>query len=168
MTRSVTEIIAQVEADELRLTFRRFTNDDAFDLGVLMRKHAVARGYAIVIDIALGEQRLFHTALTGTSAHNGKWIERKKRTVREWASSSYAVGLRFPIVDAPYALEDAPWMDAELYSGSGGGFPIVVADVGLVGTIAVSGLRHDLDHAFIVESLEAFLGIEKDSSQAGD
>ena len=145
------------EDDESRLVFSRFTNDDAWNLGVLMRELAISRGHGITIDIARGEQRLFHAALDGTSAHNAKWIERKKATVREWGSSSYAVGLRFPVLDAPFTLEDAPWMNPQLYSGSGGGFPVRVIGVGVVGTIAVSGLRHDLDHAFIVEAIEKFL-----------
>ena len=153
------ETIARVEEDERRLRFAAFSDEDAFTLGVQMRTLALARGHAIAIDIARGEQRLFHTALPGTSAHNGIWIERKKRTVREWACSSYAVGLRFPLLDAPYTLETAPWMDPRSYSGSGGGFPIVVVGAGLVGTVAISGLRHDLDHAFIVDALERFLGL---------
>jgi len=153
------ETIARVEEDERRLQFRAFSDDDAFTLGVQMRALAVERTHAIAIDIARGEQRLFHTALPGTSAHNGIWIERKKRTVREWAASSYAVGLRFPLLDAPYSLETAPWMDPRSYSGSGGGFPLVVAGAGLIGTVAISGLRHDLDHDFIVDALERFLGI---------
>ena len=153
------ETIARVEEDERRLQFRAFSDEDAFTLGVQMRALAVERTHAIAIDIARGEQRLFHAALPGTSAHNGVWIERKKRTVREWAASSYAVGLRFPLLDAPYSLETAPWMDPLSYSGSGGGFPLVVAGAGLIGTVAVSGLRHDLDHAFIVDALERFLGL---------
>jgi len=157
---SLQETIARVEEDERRLQFRTFSDEDAFTLGVHLRTLAVARNHAIAIDIARGEQRLFHTALPGTTAHNGIWIERKKRTVREWASSSYAVGLRFPLLDAPYTLESAPWMDPQSYSGSGGGFPIVVAGAGLVGTVAISGLRHDLDHGFIVDALEQFLGLE--------
>lgn len=153
------ETIARVEEDERRLQFLTFSDEDAFTLGTQMRTLALARGHAITIDIARGEQRLFHTALPGTSAHNGKWIERKKRTVREWGCSSYAVGLRFPLLDAPYSLEMAPWMDPRSYSGSGGGFPIVVVGAGLVGTVAISGLRHDLDHDFIVDALERFLGL---------
>lgn len=152
------ETIARVEEDERRLQFLTFSDEDAFALGTQMRTLAIARGHAIAIDIARGEQRLFHTALPGVAAHNGIWIERKKRTVREWACSSYAVGLRFPLLDPPYTLETAPWMDPRSYSGSGGGFPIVVAGAGLVGTVAVSGLRHDLDHDFIVDALERFLG----------
>ncbi|PKQ18158.1 MAG: hypothetical protein CVT68_04805 [Actinobacteria bacterium HGW-Actinobacteria-8] len=159
MNASLEETIARVEEDERRLQFSSFSDEDAFTLGIQMRDLALARGLGIAIDIARGEQRLFHTALPGTSAHNGIWIERKKRTVREWGSSSYAVGLRFPILDPPYTLETAPWMDQRSYSGSGGGFPIVVAGAGLVGTVAVSGLRHDLDHEFIVDALERFLGL---------
>lgn len=161
------ETIARVEEDERRVQFSSFSDDDAFTLGVQMRALAIERGHAIAIDIARGEQRLFHTALPGTSAHNGIWIERKKRTVREWASSSYAVGLRFPLLDAPHTLETAPWMDPRSYSGSGGGFPIVVKGAGMVGTVAVSGLRHDLDHEFIVEALERFLGIAPTERTAG-
>ena len=147
----------RVRAQERDLVLDRFDLDDAWALGSLLRQWGVERGHPIAIDISIGEHRVFHAALPGTSAHNEKWIERKKRTVREWAASSYAVGLRFPLLDAPYSLEDAPWMDATRYSGSGGGFPIVVVGAGMVGTIAVSGLRHDLDHAFIVEALDRFL-----------
>lgn len=68
----------------------------------------------------------------GTSAHNRQWIECKKRTVREWAVGSCAIGLRFPLLDAPNILEGAPWMDVIQYSGSGGGFPIVIAGAGPV------------------------------------
>lgn len=160
MMANLEETIARVEEDERRLQFSAFSDEDAYTLGTQMRALAIAQGHAIAIDIARGEHRLFHAALPGTSAHNGKWIERKKRTVREWESSSYAVGLRFPLLDPPYTLETAPWMDTLLYSGSGGGFPIVVAGSGLVGTVAVSGLRHDLDHAFIVDALERFLGVD--------
>jgi uncharacterized protein (UPF0303 family) len=154
---NLADIITAAEADEARLVFPAFSDNDAFRLGVLMRELAISRGHAITIDIARGEQCLFHTALPGTSAHNAKWIERKKATVREWKASSYAVGLRFPVLDPPFTLETAPWMDPTLFSGSGGGFPIVVTGAGFVGTIAVSGMRHDLDHAFIVEAVARFL-----------
>lgn len=145
--------IAAVEAAERAAVFSGFDEGTAWQLGSVLRTLAVERGLAIAIDICLGEHRLFHCALPGTSAHNEKWIERKKNTVREWGSSSYLVGLRFPIVDAPYTLEDAPWMDSRRYTSSGGGFPIQIAGVGTVGTIAVSGLRHDLDHGLILEAI---------------
>ena len=150
-------LIAEVVEQEKRLQFTTFSHDDAWMLGARLRDLALSRGQAITIDIALGEQRLFHCALPGTSAHNDVWIERKKRTVREFGASSYLVGLRFTIVDS-YALEAAPWMDARQFSGHGGGFPLAIRGVGVVGTISVSGLPHEIDHALIVEALSEHLG----------
>ncbi len=149
-------LIAEVAAQEERLQFSTFTHDDAWMLGSRLRDRAVERGQAITIDIALGEQRLFHCALPGTSAHNGVWIERKKRTVREFGASSYLVGLRFPILDG-HTLEAAPWMDAVQFTGHGGGFPLALRGIGVVGTIAVSGLPHEVDHGLIVEALSEHL-----------
>lgn len=150
-------LIVEVVTQEERLQFTRFSSDDAWMLGSRLRALATERGHAVTIDIALGEQRLFHCALPGTSAHNDVWIERKKRTVREFGASSYLVGLRFPILDA-HALEDAPWMDPRQFAGHGGGFPLTIRGVGVVGTIAVSGLPHEIDHALIVEALTEHLG----------
>lgn len=143
----------RVRAQERDLVLDRFDLDDAWAVGSLLRQWGVERELPIAIDISIGEHRVFHAALPGTSAHNEKWIERKKRTVREFGHSSYLVGLQFPILDPPFELETAPWMDPQLYTGSGGGFPIAIENVGVVGVIAVSGLRHDLDHALIVEAL---------------
>lgn len=145
-------LIAEVVAQEERLQFTTFSRDDAWMLGSRLRELALERGHAITIDIALGEQRLFHCALPGTSAHNDVWIERKKRTVREFGASSYLVGLRFPVLDR-YELEAAPWMDPHQFSGHGGGFPLAIRGVGVVGTIGVSGLPHEVDHGLIVEVL---------------
>ena len=63
-------LIAQVIGQEDRLQFATFSHDDAWMLGSRLRDLGVERGHAITIDIALGEQRLFHCALPGTSAHN--------------------------------------------------------------------------------------------------
>lgn len=150
-------LIAEVVAQEERLQFVEFSHEHAWMLGARLRESALERGQGITIDIALGEQRLFHCALPGTSAHNDVWIERKKRTVREFGASSYLVGLRFPILDN-HVLELAPWMDPRQFSGHGGGFPLAIRGVGVVGTIAVSGLPHEVDHALIVEALTEHLG----------
>ena len=151
------ELTAVLEAQERELQFGRMDHDLAWELGTYLRDRAAQAGLGIVIDVALGEQDVFRAALPGTTAHNDKWIDRKKRTVREWGTSTYLAGLRFPLFNPPFSLETAPWVDARLYSGSGGGFPLTVRGVGVVGTIAVSGLPPELDHAFIVESLRDFL-----------
>ncbi len=48
----------------------------------------------------------------------------------------------------------------ETYAAHGGSFPLRVgaAGTGVIGTVSVSGLPQEVDHAFLVEALEAFLG----------
>jgi len=41
----------------------------------------------------------------------------------------------------------------------GGAFPIIVRDVGAVGTVAVSGLPQAENHALVVSVLREFLGV---------
>jgi uncharacterized protein (UPF0303 family) len=151
-------LIAEVTAQEERLQFTTFSPDDAWMLGSHLRDLALSRGQAITIDIALGEQRLFHCAMPGTSAHNGSWIERKKRTVREFGTSSYLVGLQAR--RGGTAFEDFPWIDPLHFAGHGGGFPVTIRGTGVVGTITVSGQPQEVDHALIVEALTAYLDAE--------
>ena len=42
----------------------------------------------------------------------------------------------------------------------GGGFPIYVKGVGVIGVVAVSGLTHTQDHQMAVEGVARMLGIE--------
>lgn len=155
-TAALDALIAEVAAQEERLQFSTFSADDAWMLGSRLRALGVERALAITIDIALGEQRLFHCALPGTSAHNGSWIERKKATVREFGTSSYLVGLLTKRGGGVFAAQ--PWIDPLRFAGHGGGFPITIRGTGVVGTIAVSGQPQEVDHALIVEALTAHLG----------
>ena len=148
--------IARIEAEERELVLVRFDNTDAWRLGSILVSLAKERSLAVTIDIVRGEQQLFHAAMPGTAAHNDVWISRKVATVREFNASSLKVGIRFPVVDA-HELELAPWMDPRAYTGSGGGFPITIRDVGVVGVVSVSGLPHEDDHALLVEGLRAFI-----------
>jgi uncharacterized protein (UPF0303 family) len=45
-----------------------------------------------------------------------------------------------------------------LFAAHGGAFPIRIKDVGVVGTVTVSGLPQADDHAFVTEMIGAFLG----------
>lgn len=147
--------IAEVEAQERRLVFSKFTNDDAWALGSLLVRLAQERNLAVTVDITRGEQQLFHAALPGTAAHNDVWIARKVRTVREFGVSSFLAGLRAK--SGGNRFEDAPWIDPLRFAGHGGSFPVTVRDVGVVGTVTVSGLPQQDDHALAVEAIETVL-----------
>lgn len=149
-------IIAAVEQQELELTFSRFDNTDAWELGCRAVELARSRQLAVTINIMRGEQLLFHAALPGTSAHNDVWIRRKNATVREFGVSSYLAGLR--ATAQGHRFDDAPWIDPLRFAGHGGAFPITIAATGVVGTLTISGLPQEDDHALAVEVIGAHLG----------
>jgi uncharacterized protein (UPF0303 family) len=134
----------------------RFDHDDAWRMGSSLATRCRAENLPVTISIWLGQQRVFHAALPGTSADNDCWIERKIRVVNRFNDSSYLVGRR--LARGGRVLDEGSGAEPILYAPHGGCFPIIVRDVGVVGTVAVSGLPQAEDHAFLVEMLEAFLG----------
>ncbi|MDX6345744.1 MAG: hypothetical protein QOF84_534 [Streptomyces sp.] len=153
-TAEATALIAEIEAQERRLTLTRFTNDDAWRLGVLLVDLARERDAAVVADIRRGGQQLFHYALPGTSPDNDAWLDRKCRVVDRYLESSYLVGTRFRAKGTTF--EASSRLDPDRYAAHGGAFPLRVEGVGVIGTVAVSGLPQAEDHALVVEALTRF------------
>jgi uncharacterized protein (UPF0303 family) len=151
----VEDLIAELVAQEERLRFTRFDNDDAWTLGSLLVRLGKERGLPITIDIRRHGHQLFHAALPGTAPDNDRWIERKIRVVERLNASSFLVGRRMAAkgqaMDAAYGVDPAD------FATHGGAFPIRVVDVGVVGVVTVSGLPHADDHALVVEALGLFL-----------
>jgi uncharacterized protein (UPF0303 family) len=152
------QLIAMIEAQEQRLTFTRFDNIDAWQLGNAMVVAAIERELPVTIDIRRAGQQLFHAALPGTTPENDAWIERKVNVVNRFAESSYLVGRR--LAASATALDEGLGVEPRRFAAHGGAFPIHIAQVGVVGTITVSGLPQVDDHAFVVEMIEAFLGLD--------
>ncbi|MFB7894317.1 heme-degrading domain-containing protein [Microbacterium sp. NPDC056044] len=155
MTDDTAALLARVEADEAEVVLPRFDVTDAWALGTRMHEAAAALGLPIVIGITLGEARVFHTALPGSSADNDGWLDRKTRVARRYGRSSWGVGLSFQSVGGDFDLHGR--LDTTLYAAHGGVFPITIQGVGVVGTVGVSGLPQADDHAFVVEHLRAWL-----------
>ena len=143
-------------AEEHELQFHEFTNATAYALGQRLVDAAHAGGHAVTIDIARGEQQLFHVALAGTAADNDAWIQRKNRVVRRFGHSSYLIGLSLQLDGT--TIEARHLLDEREFAAHGGAFPVIVRDVGVVGTITVSGLPQEEDHRLVVETLRDFLG----------
>lgn len=147
--------VAELEAQEARLVLSHFTYDDAWALGSLLVELSRERGAPVAIDIRRGGQQLFHCALPGSSADNDAWIDRKRRVVERYGASSFLVGTRFRAKGSTF--EDSSRLDPDLYAAHGGSFPITVRGAGVVGTVTVSGLPQEEDHAMVVEALERTL-----------
>ena len=151
----LTALIDQLVEQQDRLQVERFTNDDAWDLGSLLVRTARDRGLGVTIDIRRHGHQLFHAALAGTSPDNDSWIERKIAVVNRFGESSFLVGRR--LAARGKSLDEASGLEPIRYAAHGGSFPIIVRNVGVVGTVTVSGLPQADDHALVVEALETFL-----------
>jgi uncharacterized protein (UPF0303 family) len=152
---TLADTIAEVQAHERELVFTRFDNDDAWRLGCRLVETARERGLPVTVDIRRGPQQLFHAALPGTTPDNDSWVERKVRVVERFGASSYLVGLRSRQKGITFAAQhDLPLQE---YAAHGGSFPVRVRDVGVVGTVTVSGLPQADDHALVVEVVRGFL-----------
>ena len=147
--------IAELEDQEQRLQFTRFDNHDAWNLGGRLVELATTRELAVTIDIRRHGQQLFHAALPGTTPENDSWIERKVRVVDRFAASSLLVRLR--LAESDQTLDQNLGVDPTLYAAHGGCFPLRIRDVGVVGTVTVSGLPQIQDHALVVEAIDSVL-----------
>ncbi|QRP46435.1 heme-degrading domain-containing protein [Amycolatopsis sp. FDAARGOS 1241] len=150
-----TELVQELLEQESRLVFTRFDNDTALALGQNLLAAARERALPVTISVRRGGQRLFHAALPGTSADNDAWIDRKSRVVDRYGHSSFLVGTQFRAKGGSFEADSR--LDPDLYAAHGGVFPVLVAGVGPVGTVGVSGLPQADDHAFVAEQLAAFL-----------
>ncbi|MFI8093297.1 heme-degrading domain-containing protein [Streptomyces sp. NPDC086080] len=154
-TPELTPTVEELEAQERRLVFGRFTYDDAWALGSLLVEMARERQAPVAIDIHRSGQQLFHAALPGSAPDNDAWIARKRRVVERYGSASYLVGARHRAKGTTF--EDASRLDPDTYAAHGGSFPITVEGAGVIGAVTVSGLPQLQDHQLVVEALEHFL-----------
>jgi uncharacterized protein (UPF0303 family) len=147
--------IAQIKVQEGTLQFSKFDEADAWALGTAMRAAAEKQKLPLVIYIEVAGRQLFYTALPGTSPDNLSWAKRKVSTVMRFHAASYRVGLQHG-PNRPFGAERG--IDPMTHAPAGGGFPIAIKGVGVVGCVAVSGVPQRQDHGFVVESLCSHLG----------
>lgn len=152
---STEQLIAALEADERRLVVRRFDNADAWRLGSTLAGYARERGLSVAIVIERNGHRLFHAVIGAATPDNDEWARRKMNVVRRFEASSYLVGRRLEA--SGRALDAEGGVDPMDHVAHGGAFPIRIADVGVIGVVAVSGLPQADDHALVVEALTALM-----------
>ncbi len=145
-------LVAQVTDQQRRLQLVRLDNDDAWALGCRLVELARERGLPVTVDVRRHGHVLFHASRPGTTPDNDTWVERKSRVVDRFGAPSYLVGLRARRKGVAFAEDTG--LDVQQYAAHGGSFPLTVRDVGIVGTVTVSGLPQADDHALVVEVLE--------------
>jgi uncharacterized protein (UPF0303 family) len=161
MKLSLEKDIACLKIQEEKIRFSRFNEDDAWALGSAMRAKAVQQKHPFVIDIRVSGRRLFYTALVGTAPENQDWVERKINVVNRQHKSSYRVGRELAL--SGKALDESQGVLPINYATHGGSYPINIQNVGVVGTITVSGIPQRQDHNFVVECICEFLKLDYQS-----
>jgi uncharacterized protein (UPF0303 family) len=139
------------------LQFPAFTNEIAFEVGSRLVEFARQHQKSVTVDICRNGQQLFHCALAGTSADNDEWIKRKNRVVNRFGHSSFYMGNLYKSKNT--TIQDSALLDQREYAPHGGAFPVIVKQVGVVGTVTVSGLPQQEDHRLVVQVLADYMGV---------
>jgi uncharacterized protein (UPF0303 family) len=150
-------LLVSLLEQEDRLVFPFFDYDTAWQLGAALYEAAHQQELTVAITIRRGVQRVFHAALSGSSANNDAWLDRKCAVVERFGHSSYYVRC-LSRAEGDGDFNVVHQLDPRNYAAHGGAFPILLDKTGSVGVVGVSGLAQEDDHRFVVEQLEVFLG----------
>ncbi|RUT35167.1 heme-degrading domain-containing protein [Arsenicitalea aurantiaca] len=153
---AVADDISTIIRQEQELVFERFDEATAFAIGSHIRERALADGLTLVADVRLWDRPLFYCAMPGTTADNPVWVRRKANSVQRLGRSSYRLVLENPGEERVFPVRRA--LDPNDYALAGGGFPIRVAGIGIVGAATVSGLPEREDHNVVVAAICHVLG----------
>jgi uncharacterized protein (UPF0303 family) len=155
---TVSEDIERIIEQERRLVFPGFDEHTAFAIGSAIRERALKEGLGLVADVRLWDRPLFYVAMPGTTADNPQWVRRKANTVQRLQKSTYRV-----VLEKSWEGDVFPpgrGLDPMEFVLAGGGFPIRVQGVGVIGAVTVSGLPQRDDHAVVVRAICEQLGLD--------
>ena len=145
-----TEVLEKLLQQEKELQFDVFTEDTAYELGSRIARRAIQAGHAIVVDIRLYGELVYYTRMKGKTVRNDEWVSCKNNVVHHYGHSSYYIHLL--LAGRGGTVED-DGLDPEQYKAVGGAFPLLLREEGLVGTVTVSGLTGEQDHAMVADAL---------------
>jgi uncharacterized protein (UPF0303 family) len=163
---SLEDDLRVIAMQEQKLRFKGFDEEDAWNLGSRLRELAELRSYPLVIDIRRFGQPLFYCALAGSAPDNAEWARRKSNVVARFYRSSYGLGLELQQKNA--TLESKFGLTLADYAAHGGGFPLTVEEVGVIGSVTVSGLPQRVDHELVVEAIAEATGQLYSELRLGD
>lgn len=149
------DLMKKLEEQEKTLIFDSFTRENAFDLGNTVVKTAKKKGVGVSVEIIVNGLLIYKHSMEGATGRHDIWLKRKANTVNLELKSS----LRFGEIMARDGrdINKDLYLSYEEYAIIGGGFPIFIRDVGIVGSISVSGLAHVEDHNLVIESIKEYL-----------
>ena len=140
---------------EARLQLPHCSVADALWIGRWLLDTAEVRDLPCAIEVWRGSRLVFRATREGTNAHNDVYLTGKRRVVEHFGHSSFYERRRHEVNGTTF--EAATSFTFPEFAPHGGGVPLSVRGTGPVGMAIVSGLPMEVDHALVVEALEAFL-----------
>ncbi|CAB4893140.1 MAG: hypothetical protein F2808_02685 [Actinobacteria bacterium] len=153
---SATEIpvlanVAELEAEFAQLHLAAMDHDAALALGEDLIQRSRDKGWSMAVSVKIGDHEVFHVALPGATPINDNWLRRKRNLVEHTGEPSFLVGQR--LAAQGKTLDDLELSEVD-FAPHGGGYPLIVDGV-MVGSVIVSGVPQQDDHALVVEALTA-------------
>lgn len=153
------EVITVLSMQEEILQFSHFTNEDAWELGMMLVAESRRRGLDCAVSIRKNNgYAVFKYAGNTTNLNNDRWMDRTFNTVRTLEKSSLLVYSELQKNEE--TMVDIA-LDPKEFSCMGGGFPVRVEEVGVVGAIMVTNQNHYINHDIIVKTLGRYLHIDE-------
>jgi uncharacterized protein (UPF0303 family) len=128
-----------------------FSPAEALALGLMATDRAINEQLAIVIEVRHLGRLAYRAALPGSLPDSDDWISRKRRVVERFHEPTLAVRVRYE--EGGTSFPEATGLSEIEYAAHGGGMPVIVAGVGVVGGFYASGLPQVDDHEFLVACL---------------
>lgn len=144
---------------EEELQFEKFSSEDALKLGLIFIDIAKQLNQGgIGIKIERNRHVLFTHLMDGTMVENAYWYDRKKNVVDRYNHSSLYVEEMYKNMGTTF--EQSSLLDPSEFQAVGGSFPLIIKNVGVVGSITVCGLTGELDHQICVDGIKSFLSAQ--------
>ena len=150
------QIMDIIDCQEKMLRIDRFSSDFALEFGNYMAAYAKEHKLPMAISIRkIDGAVLFQHMMEGTNTVNSQnWLRRKANMVIAWEHSSLYMWAREQKTGQTVAYNG---LDPNECVQRGGGFPLFLKSGEFVGVVSASGLAHDEDHQFIVDTLSGWL-----------
>lgn len=147
---------AALEAEQAELALPSFGAAEAVALGLLATDRAITQQLGMIIEVHHLGRLAYRAALPGSVPDSDDWILRKRRTVERYQRSTLATKVKYE--ERGTTFNDSTGLSELEYAAHGGGMPIVVTGVGVVGGFYASGLPEVEDHRFLVACLRDLKG----------
>lgn len=141
--------------EEATLRFRSFTAQNALQIGQILIKQAQADDTPILIRIEAFGLILFQYAFDGITPDNVRWMRRKINVTQLFRHSSFY--MQRLVEESGRSMQEALSLSPSEYDVSGGCFPVLLTEGGMIGSISVSGYSPQGDHQAIVSALQSYL-----------